>query len=193
MFSSRKVLAFLALGVFLILPGAASADPPPPPTAEQLKKDLEKQQRINEQLSKQIEEQRALVNALADIESLKQRVKELEKLVIVHDDLIKQKLEAMQKEQRRISMSPPQSGTIRLENRLGVPATIIVNDVPYRLQPFQTRDLVSQPAGTFTFEALVEGEGLVQPRTARTLLPNQLYRIFTFIPVTTIPVTTLFP
>jgi hypothetical protein len=80
----------------------------------------------------------------------------------------------------RISLYPPQStGTIRLDNRLGQPATVIVNDVPYRLQPFQARDLPAQPAGPFTFEVLVDGFGSLQPRATRTLVPNQVYTIFT--------------
>lgn len=169
MSSCRKLIALLALGGFLALPAAALADPPDP---AQLKKDYEELRKVNDELGKLIQEQRALLKALADIQDLKQRLLSLE-----------QKMDVLQKDPtRRISLAPPQSGTIRLENRLGLPATIIVNDIAYRLQPFQTRELVSQPAGAFTFEALVEGFGALQPRTARTLLPNAVYTIFTFQP-----------
>jgi len=88
----------------------------------------------------------------------------------------------MQKAQVRTSFAPPVTGTIRLENRLGMAATVLINDVPYRLQPFQTLSIPTQPAGAFTYEVLVDGFGSLQPRVSRTLLPNQVYTIFTFQP-----------
>jgi hypothetical protein len=171
--SRRKIIALLAMGLVLALPLAVKAE-------DRVKEQL---QRENEELKKLIEEQRVLLKALADIQDLKVRMTAVEKLTAAQDQYIKQTIAA---EQKRVSMFPPQSGTIRLENRLSVPATIIVNETPYRLEPYQVREIVSVPAGTFTFSVLVDGDGVIQPimqpRTTRTLLPNAVYKIFTYLP-----------
>lgn len=94
------------------------------------------------------------------------------------------RVDALERSSRRISPFPVQTavqtGTIRLENRLGVGAMISVNGVSYRLPPFQAQDLPGQPAGTFTYEVLVDGFGQLTPRVARTLQPNQVFTIYTY-------------
>lgn len=118
--------------------------------------------------------QKSNVSALQELIDLRKRVQSLEKSV----ELLQQK------SQDRVSLYPAQvsTGTIRLENRLAVGTTILVNDVAYRLQPFQVRDLPAYPAGTFTFEALVDGYGSLQPRATRILEPNRIFTIFTYLP-----------
>jgi hypothetical protein len=153
----RTFIGLVTVGLVLALPALARAEDP-----------VKVLQRENEELRKLIEEQRALLKALADIQDLKARVLSLE-----------QRMDTLPRETRRVSPSPPQTGTIRLENQLPDAATVIINDVAYRLAPFQTREIRSFPAGAFTFEVIVEGFGSLQPRAARTLLPNAVYRIFT--------------
>jgi hypothetical protein len=157
MISCRNFIGLMTLGLVLALPTLSRAED-----------SVKALQRENEELRKLIEEQRALLKALAEIQDLKGRVLTLE-----------QKMDVMQRETRRVSPSPPQTGTIRLENQLPDAATVVINDVAYRLQPFQTREVRSFPAGAFTFEVLVDGFGSLQPKAVRTLMPNAVYRIFT--------------
>jgi hypothetical protein len=129
-------------------------------------------QRQVDDLRREIELQRKLLSTLADLQDMKQRLAALE-----------QRMAALESgRSTRESRAEPRTGTIRLQNRLAMPATIIIDGIPYRLEPLQTRDLPGQPAGTFTFEALVDGFGSLQPRATRTLLPNQVYTIYTYLP-----------
>ena len=125
-----------------------------------------------EQLEKEMAMTRKILGALEELREINRRLAELER-----------KVDEMQKPQVRVSNAPPpNTGTIRLQNRLSVPATIIVGGIPQRLQPGEQRDLQNQPAGTFEFEALVDGFGSLQPRATRTLQPGQIYTIFTYLP-----------
>jgi hypothetical protein len=153
----RTFIGLVTVGLVLALPNLARAEDP-----------VKLLQRENEELRKLIDEQRALLRALADINDLKGRVLSLE-----------QRMDALPRESRRVSPSPPQTGTFRLENQLPEAATVMINDVGYRLGPFQTREVRSFPAGPFTFEVIVDGFGSLQPKAVRTLLPNAVYRIFT--------------
>ena len=152
----RRTLALLALS-FLAVPAARA--------------DEASTQRQLDDLRKEIELNRKLIRGLAELGDLNRRLTELERRV-----------DEMQHGQGRVSRFPPQTGLIRLENRLSVPATIIVDGVPQRLQPGERRDLRDVPAGDFTFEALVDGYGSLQPRATRKLLAGQVYTIFTYLP-----------
>src|SRR4051812_46582492 len=112
----RRTLALLALS-FLAVP-AARAD--------------EATQRQLDELRREIELNRRLIRGLAELGDLNRRLTELERRV-----------DEMQRGQGqgRVSRFPPQTGVIRLENRLSVPATIIVDGVPQRLQPSERRDI----------------------------------------------------
>jgi predicted nuclease with TOPRIM domain len=68
-------------------------------------------------------------------------------------------------------------GTIRLQNRSGVPATVILNNAAYPLAAYETRLLENQRAGTFTYEVLADGYGTIQGRVARILDANYTYNI----------------
>ncbi|MBI1915601.1 MAG: hypothetical protein HYS12_12840 [Planctomycetes bacterium] len=124
-----------------------------------------------EQLEKEMALTRKIESALQELRDINRRLADLER-----------KVDEMQKPQERTSRFPPNTGMIRLQNRLSVPATIIVGGIPHRLQPGEQRDLQPQPAGTFEFEALVDGFGSLQPRATRTLQAGQIYTIFTYLP-----------
>src|SRR5207253_6707223 len=124
-----------------------------------------------EDLRKDMEAFKKILESLADLQAVNKRLAELERRV-----------DEMQKPQERTARFPPNTGIIRLQNRLSVPATIIVGGIPHRLQPGEQRDLRDQPAGNFEFEALVDGFGSLQPRATRTLQPGQIYTIFTYLP-----------
>ena len=124
-----------------------------------------------EDLRKEMDTFKKILESLADLQDVKKRLAELERRV-----------DEMQKPQERTARFPPNTGIIRLQNRLSVPATIIVGGIPHRLQPGEQRDLRDQPAGNFEFEALVDGFGSLQPRATRTLQAGQVYTIFTYLP-----------
>jgi hypothetical protein len=77
----------------------------------------------------------------------------------------------------RVSNFPPANGAapamgrIRLLNNYPSPATVILNNTVYRLNPMESRN-VEVPAGNYSFEVLVEGFGSVQPPTTATLAAN---------------------
>jgi len=73
------------------------------------------------------------------------------------------------------------TGSFLLDNsRLAQDATFVINGVAYRVPAMQTRTVTGYQAGPFTYEVLVDGFGAVQPAVNRTLLRNQVYRIFTY-------------
>jgi hypothetical protein len=156
----RSLSALFALSLFT-LPLAAQE-----PTLTDIKRGLDELRSLVEQSN---------LATFKDLVDLRKRLQTLESTV-----------QSMQRGQDRIALYPPQAptgtGTIRLENRLSVPATVVVNDTPYRLQPFQNRDLTAQAPGTFTFEVLVDGYGSLQPRATRSLEPNRTYTIYTYMP-----------
>ncbi len=158
---TRRMLPALVTLLLMAAPAAVRADPP----ADEVQKRLE-------QLEKEMALTRKLLEALADLQDVKRRLGELERRVDGMD----------RPRPPRESPFGPETGTIRLQNRLSLPATILIDGVPQRLQPGETRDLPGQPAGPFTFEVLVDGFGALQPRAMRTLRPGTRYEIFTYLP-----------
>jgi hypothetical protein len=69
------------------------------------------------------------------------------------------------------------SGTIRLRNRSGYMATIVVNGQPYPVPAYETRLIQGMPAGPFTYEVSANGFGIIQPLVNRTLLANREFTI----------------
>lgn len=67
---------------------------------------------------------------------------------------------------------PVATGAIRLDNRLAVPATVIIDGVPHSVPPFSMRVLTGRPAGMITYEVTAVGYGVRAPvRTA--VNPNE--------------------
>ncbi len=158
-----RLCGLLALALLAVPAARALADDAPGSPADT-------QKRL-EELEKEMKRTRQLLDALEDLREVKRRLAELEKRV-----------DEMQKPQERTSRFPPNTGIIRLQNRLSVPATIIVDGIPHRLVAGEQRDLAPQAAGPFTFEALVDPFGSLQPRATRTLQAGQVYTIFTYLP-----------
>ena len=158
-----RLCGLLALALLAVPAARALADDAPGSPADTQKRleELEKEMRLTRQL----------LQSLQRLQEVERRLVELEKRV-----------DEMQKPQERTARFPPNTGIIRLQNRLSVPATIIVDGVPQRLQAGEQRDIQNHPAGPFTFEALVDGFGSLQPRATRTLQAGQIYTIFTYLP-----------
>ncbi len=68
------------------------------------------------------------------------------------------------------------TGNIVLENRYNAPATVVINNQNYRVQPFER---VSVPAtvGRFTYAVYTDDFGLVQPPSNRFLTPGRDFPI----------------
>jgi hypothetical protein len=74
---------------------------------------------------------------------------------------------------------PPASGTITLQNHYSAPATVRINDRPYRVEPNQTVPVLGVPTGTFQYSVDVDGFGTVEPLRTDNLRPVG-YRITIF-------------
>lgn len=72
-----------------------------------------------------------------------------------------------------MSISPERlgTGTIRLDNRLGVRATVTIEGVQYSVPPLSVMTLRDQPAGSFTYRVTAEGFSWTPPR--RTTLASR--------------------
>lgn len=154
-------LAALVLAALAILPGRVRADDP------------ELRQQV-EVLKRDIARQKRLLDNYLELQEMKQRLADLEQRVAT--------LEGRPTQGRQSRYPPNTTGTIRLQNRLSVPATFIVGGEVHRVDAGKTQDIVDVPAGPFFYEVLVDGYGALQPRATRTLSPGQRYTLFTFLP-----------
>ena len=73
--------------------------------------------------------------------------------------------------------TPAATGTIRLENRSGVSATVLLAGRSYVVPPLQSV-VVPQYAGNFTYEVLAEGYGVIRPALTRALGAGETFSIF---------------
>ncbi len=78
------------------------------------------------------------------------------------------------------SINPPQlpvrTGTIKLDNRLGVEARVTIDGIVYPVPPLSTRVLRDQPATSFTYEVTAEGFSSTGARR-RTLPANETWTL----------------
>jgi hypothetical protein len=96
-------------------------------------------------------------------------------------DKIEKALEGL-KGSTRISSSftpgtAPATGTVRIENRSGVGATVVLNGRTYSLAPLQTITLAPQPAGNFTYSVGADGFGEIRAPTTRVLGAGETFSI----------------
>jgi hypothetical protein len=100
-------------------------------------------------------------------DDLKSRVAKIEKI-----------LEQIDRKMNSTSLYPPpeEAARILLRNDYEDEVLFVINGRSYRLAPGTSRLLNDVPAGTFTYEVITPGYGLVR-RASRTLLPNETRRI----------------
>jgi hypothetical protein len=60
-------------------------------------------------------------------------------------------------------IAPVATGAIRLDNRLAVPATVVIDGVAYSVPAFSMRTLAGRPAGMITYEVTAVGFGVRAP------------------------------
>ena len=108
-----------------------------------------------------------------DFEAFHKRVTELEKRLAAFESHLNQT-------PTRVANFPPPNGTatpppashIRLLNSYPRPATVILNGLSHRLNPYEARSIDVAP-GTFTSEVLVDGYGSVQPMMSKPIAANE--------------------
>jgi len=184
-----KHIGMTALLLTLVLAGQSQADPEKPlPTladlSQQLKDISSKLTKINERLTdiegKKVETL-AFDRLVDDFKKLAQAVDTLggqvNNLQTSYKDLA-DKVKA-QDERMRVARSfeprpaAPPSGTIRLRNLSGIPATVTIDNTAYLLGPYETRLLENRPFGNFTYEVQAEGFGRIQAPVIRSLTPEE--------------------
>jgi hypothetical protein len=139
-----------------------------------------------EEIKKQLKEIRNDLKTLKGLPDLGLRVEELEmkfgnleegfrRLVTDFDRLTKSNQRIMK------ALDPatrPTSGTIRLENRSRVRATVVLGGVSYDLQPGEVREIKNRPAGTFDYYVLADGFGQISAPVTRTLNAGEVFTIY---------------
>jgi hypothetical protein len=70
----------------------------------------------------------------------------------------------------------PGAGTITVQNQYLAPATVRINDRPFRVEPNQSLPITGIPTGTFQYSVEVDGYGMIEPLRTDTLRPAG-YRI----------------
>jgi hypothetical protein len=137
--------AFLAV-LFATLPLRAAE----PEWKERLDKEIEKLRKDVDKYRKDSDSFRA--TALSELYQVNERLDRLEALI---KDMNK-------RSSTRIAGSftpdtPLTRGTVRLVNRLDVPATVTMNGVKYTVEPFDSLILRDQPTGAFRYSVLAAG------------------------------------
>jgi hypothetical protein len=142
------VLAALLVG--------ALADARPPEGEDDVKRQLSELRKELDTLKREVELDRQVFRGRLDSMDAKL-------------DRIEQFLRRDTRRAGSIDPAPLRQGTIRLDNRLGVQATVTIDGVPYTVAPLSARELRNRPAGSFTYEVTADGFGLSGPR--RRVLP----------------------
>jgi len=84
-------------------------------------------------------------------------------------------------DERRFSFTPEaprRTGSLRLENRSAYDATVRVNGIPYVVPAFDTRLVRNVPTGSFNYEVMANGFGVIQPPVNRTLSPGETFIVY---------------
>jgi hypothetical protein len=162
-----------AFGLAVVLLAAAPALAADPELTEKQK--LDRILQDLQSLKKDVEDMRT---AAVQVQATVRDVRDLQRRM----ELLEQSLERLSAGRTRISSSFTPSdaatGTIRLQNRFGVAATVFVNGQAYPVPAFETRRIAGVPASAFTYEVQAEGFGVIQPAVNRTLNANETFSIF---------------
>lgn len=169
----RSTPRSLGLAALLLAAVPAFADPELSKTTDKDKLDqiLNEVRTIKQDLDKLQTTAIQVQKSAADVRDLQRRMENLE-----------QSLERLAGSRTRISSSftpsEPAAGTVRIQNRYAVPATVYLNGRPFTVPPYETRRVVGQPLGAFTYEVQAEGFGVIQPVVSRVLNSNETFSIF---------------
>jgi hypothetical protein len=145
-----------------------------------------------EQLARDMRDVRRDIDAMRSLTEAKLRANELELRIL--NDRIAQLEERLHKQEEAVKSTndrvsrafnpqtpvpvPGATGTIRLQNLQGLPATVILNGRTYPVAGFQTVNIAGQPVGAFTYEVLVSPFGSLRPPRTQTLNSNETFTVF---------------
>jgi hypothetical protein len=122
--------------------------------------------------------------ATTDLGELRERLAVLERMVVKHDDLLK---ESGSRPSYSFTPAPAgRLGTIRLQNRTGIGATVLIDGTRYTLAPYETRLIRNRPEGLFTYEVETAEHGVIRPAVARALRANEMFSIYVNPPSPTV-------
>jgi len=197
--------ALLLLALGLAGRGTAQDDkgkPPPALDTKQLTEEIQKLTKAFTSLTKRLDKDfseigeklttldGALANTLkleGDVQKLTRTVADLNSQLKALQDSYQRLDERLRMQDARIAKSfeprPPEprpngtTGTIKLQNRSGVSATVVVDNRGYVLGPFETRLLENRPLGSFSYEVIAENFGVIQSLVTRTLTPEDVFVI----------------
>jgi hypothetical protein len=149
-----KLAGVSALAVVLLAGSPVSADP-------ELK---------NSDLRKELRELRDELAALRKLQAASARAADLElRLLNERLDRIENALSRLSADRSTRTASsftpaaPAGTGTLRLDNRLAVPATVVIDGVVYQVPAFSTQVQTNRPAGAITYEVTAVGYGVRAP------------------------------
>jgi hypothetical protein len=181
MMNHAKLAGLSALLAALIFaaPVAAGGPEKKPTTIDDLAKQLDLMKAsLDARLDKIEEGHRLDAKAIAsDITELREKVARLERALRRNTDDIRD-LHSRSETRGSLSVDPlgpaarAATGTLRLENRLGVQATAIIDGVAYTVPALSVVTLRNRPAGALTYQTTAEGFGMRAP-TRTTLGANE--------------------
>jgi hypothetical protein len=133
-------------------------------------------------LRNEVKSLKPLVGVDLRIKDMEEQLKQFTKRMDGLEDAVVKMDRAMRSAEQRIAKSiepaaRPVPSTIRLMNRSTVGATVILDNIPYELQPGETRTLANRQPGAFNFEVLADGFGVIRAPVSRMLNPGEMYDI----------------
>src|SRR5262249_45261565 len=123
-----------------------------------------------------------------ELAKLRGRADTNEKARAIEMDVVKERLDRLEKSLESLrattriasSFTPSATGptgVIRLQNRPLVDATVLLVGQSYRVPPLETVVLPPQAPGSFSYEVLAEGFGVIRPLVARVLVAGETFSI----------------
>jgi hypothetical protein len=167
----RRLLRPLGLAVALLAALPALAADPELSDKEKLERILTDMKSVKSDLEK-------LATVAVQMQATTRDLRDLERRM----EVLEQAMERLSASRVRVSSSftpsEPATGTIRIQNRFGVPATVFVNGQQYPVPAYETRRIAGVPAGNFTYEVHADGYGVIQPAVPRSLNARETFSIF---------------
>jgi hypothetical protein len=182
--SGRRLLLAALLAAALGAPAFAGDAETNADKIAQIQRDLDDMRRDLKDLRRRLTDADVKAGrSTVDLDELRERLAVLERMVVKHDDLLKG---PTNRSAFSFPPAPGRAGTLRLENRWGGEATVVVNGTPYVLAPYETRTLANQPEGLFTYSVSTPQYGVIRPTVTRPLRANDTFTIYVNPPSPTV-------
>jgi hypothetical protein len=160
------------LAAALLLPTARAADPEL--KGEEVLKELRELRREVAELRKARDRDSRLL--AAEMRLLDERLERLERNLARLAPTVTTRVSSSFTPEGRLPR-----GSIRLDNRLGVTASVVVNGVPHSVSPGSVLLLRDQPAGPFTYEVAADGWA-IRPPARSSVTANETLTLVIYDP-----------